>query len=118
MPTSLPQPPRQPEREPQPFLGPALVRQLGVWAISALAYLLLFGDRWGTRTTVAHLATAKRQALYEARMEAFRLQCVPLEEALATQCRRDAEFLRLFPECDGACRLLLSTFPRTAPFSF
>ncbi len=95
-------------------MGPALLQQLGVWAIIGTALVLLFGDRWRTRPSLVHLSEDTRRALYEARMEAFRLQCIPLQDALASACRHDADLLRHLPECDDACRTLLTHSARTA----
>ena len=57
------------------------------------------------RRALLAMDPAQRRVLFEETRAGYRTMCAsPGVEGLALRCRNQAEFLRDFPECDGACQ--------------
>jgi cytochrome b pre-mRNA-processing protein 3 len=91
-----------------------LVR-VATWVV--LVLLLVAGLQWvlgAERRAVKGMEPAKRAVLFQESFESFETLC--REDpggALTSSCRRQARFLRQFPECGGACRSRLSPYLST-----
>ncbi|MBF5045246.1 hypothetical protein FGE12_22770 [Aggregicoccus sp. 17bor-14] len=100
-----------PRRVIQPVLsersmGPRLGR-MGV----ALLLLVLFGGfflLWQTRgeqRAVGTLTPAQRTAVFQEALGRYKVLCKDGgTPAVRAECTEQARYLRLFPECDGACK--------------
>jgi hypothetical protein len=84
-----------------------------VWVVLA-ALLLAAGLFWvlGTEQRAIHaMAPGKRAAVFQESFATFETLCGEYPgEALMANCRRQARFLRHFPECDVVCRSELSRY--------
>jgi hypothetical protein len=87
--------------------GPKWKVALTLLALLVLAGLYVLWHSQAESRTVAGLAPAQRAAVYQEALGRYRVVCRGDEStALRTECGRQARFLRLFPECDEACRQL------------
>jgi hypothetical protein len=75
--------------------------------------LVLIGLTWWfvrrdqERSGLLELPAQQRATVYSETLEAFRAACSPASpKALTEHCRRQAEFLMKFPDCDDECRRL------------
>ena len=87
---------------------------LGVLALVLIALSLLL-QHWEKKKqrAVQDLPAAQRQSLYLRTLQNFQTVCTPFPKAeLKEHCQQDAEFLMLFPECDGACKSLVADLLR------
>jgi hypothetical protein len=70
----------------------------------------------GERRALLELPPAERQAIYARTFEAAQRLCsLPGADSFHDECRRQAEFLSLFPECDQACQRLVDPYVRPTP---
>jgi hypothetical protein len=63
------------------------------------------------------MSPAQREALFKETWKDYRMRCPNTAERAdpPERCQQRAEFLRLFPQCDEACRALLApAVPGTA----
>jgi len=85
-----------------------------VWALALVAAAVALGaaivlTQVRTVGSIRGLPPAQREALYRRALEDAGNACATPEAragALREHCVRQAEFLRLFPECDGRCQTL------------
>jgi cytochrome b pre-mRNA-processing protein 3 len=73
----------------------------------ALAGLFVLWQAPAERRSVTELAPAERAAVFQEALQRYRVLC--REEgapAVRAECAQQAQYLQLFPECDGACRQL------------
>jgi cytochrome b pre-mRNA-processing protein 3 len=87
-----------------------IARLLLVVLVVGLAWWLLRSTARPTRQALLELPIAERTAMFRRALDDLAVCEERHDPRLATTCRDRAEFLLLFPECDGACR------DRTAPF--
>jgi hypothetical protein len=60
---------------------------------------------------LSDLPVTERQALYERTLETLRTTCVRAHGYELTEyCRKQADFITHFPECDSECRDLAARF--------
>jgi hypothetical protein len=107
-------------RRPMPSLHPAThpsapepARRSWGLALVVGATLVLAASiavsRVQTIGSIRNLPRAERGALYQRTMDDTAAACVSPDArggAVREHCLRQAEFLRLFPECDGRCQTL------------
>lgn len=87
----------------------------GAWVVLALlAVVLLAGLFWmqgGEQRAIDAMEPGKRSAVFQQGYASFESLC--REDpggALTSDCRRQARFLRQFPECGSACHERLSPY--------
>jgi len=95
----------------QPFATISKKPLLVAGILLALALLLAVWWWWGgraERVAIADLDPQERAALYQRTLQNLRSTCEPPERprGLDDYCRRQADFILKFPECDSACRSL------------
>ena len=74
---------------------------------AVLGYVLW--ERQGRRRMVEELEPSDRSAVFESTMQSFEKLCVRRgSKGFGSYCAGQREFLRLFPECNQACRELLA----------
>jgi len=87
------------------------VRAVGV-VLAAL--LLVAGLLWvlgAEQRAINAMEPGKRAVVFQQSFASFETLCGGYSgEALMANCRRQARFLRLFPECDGSCRSEVSRY--------
>jgi hypothetical protein len=92
--------------------GTRAVPRMGRQGLALLLILLLVGlfFLWrsqGEHQAVGSLPAAQRAAVFSEALERYRVLCRAEESsALKSECAQQAHYLRLFPECDAACRAL------------
>jgi hypothetical protein len=78
-------------------------------ALAAAAVIAYAVWRQGAeRRALGSLPADERRALYLRTRQDLESVCVSPPEALRDHCRRQAELLSQFPECDAACRELVA----------
>ena len=64
---------------------------------------------------VQELSAEDRQLVYSRTMENLRLLCADGRPSLYAYCRREAEFILNFPECDANCHTIAKPFVSPGP---
>lgn len=99
--------------EPWPGQGEKTKRLLAVLVAIALL-VLLAGVLWmlgAEHRAIDALEPGKRAAVFQQGYASFEALCrEDPGRALTSDCRRQARFLKQFPECRGSCRERLSPY--------
>ena len=104
-----------PLRRGPPFdRGRGRLRRLLGWVALAIAAAGVLGyELWkegAEDRAIRSLPAQERRAQFARTAEELRTVCAHPPEALRVHCRRQAEFLSRFPECDAACQQLVERF--------
>jgi hypothetical protein len=87
---------------------------VGVVLVAAAVMLVVTGLLWvlgAEHRAIASMEPGRRALLFQETLEGFETLCQEDPGgALTADCRRQAHFLRQFPECEGACREVLSPY--------
>jgi hypothetical protein len=76
-------------------------------ALAAAAAIALWIWRQGAEgREIRGLPAAERQVVYDRTMQNLRAVCTDEKRSLHAYCKREAEFVLNFPECDPSCREL------------
>lgn len=104
------------DRPPSP--GEKRVRQAVMVAIAlglvSMVWLYLQG---GENRALNAMAPAQREAFYQETREDLRLTCLTdagVKRRVEQRCRKLADFLARFPECDEACKREIALVPLPA----
>ncbi|ATB30136.1 hypothetical protein [Melittangium boletus] len=84
-----------------------------VWWVVALLLLglILYWGQGEERRALMAMNPAERAELFQRDFATFESMCLGTPESgLLADCRARARFLRLFPECDAACRGKVSRY--------
>ena len=94
----------QPGRRPV-LSGPLWKTLAGLAVIVFLAVAVALWNSSAERRSIAALPDAQRAQAFAEGLARFRTLCgTPSTEDLGPECRRQARYLRLYPECDARCQ--------------
>lgn len=94
-----------PERVYKGFRIPTAIVVAGM-ILLVMAGATIVND-WQVQRELARMSDGARQPLFERVQETLRNACPHAKgEELRNYCRDQAQFLALFPECDGPCQRL------------
>ena len=104
------------DRPPPPGENRVRLAVMGAIALGVVAMVWLY-FQGGENRALNAMAPAQRAAFYQETRDDLRLTCLTdagVKRSLQPRCRKLADFLARFPECDEACKRDIALVPLPA----